>query len=31
MKDQFQIHSKSRGTLVQAYLLFLSCCRDKAE
>jgi len=31
IKDQFQIHSKSGGTLVQALLLFLSCCRDKTE
>ena len=29
MKDQFQIHSMSEGTLVQAQLLFLSSCRHK--
>jgi len=29
MKDQFQIHSKFVGTLLQAQLLFLSCSRDK--
>jgi len=28
MNDQFQIHSKSEGTLLQAQLLFLSCSRD---
>jgi len=29
MKDQFQIHSKSIGTSLQAELLFLSCSGDK--
>ena len=28
MKDQFQIHSKSEGTLLQAHLLCLYCSRD---
>jgi len=29
LKDQFQIHSKSVGTSLQAELLFLSCSRNK--
>jgi len=29
MNDQFQIHSKSVGTLLQAELLFLSFSKDK--
>jgi len=29
MTDQFQIHSKSVGTSLQAELLFLSCSREK--
>jgi len=29
MKDQYQIHSKSVGTSLQAELLYLSCSRDK--
>jgi len=28
MNDQFQIHSKSERTLLQAQLLFLYCSRD---
>jgi len=30
MKDQFQIHSKSGGTLVQAWMLFLSYCKQSS-
>jgi len=31
MKDQFQIHSKSIGTSLQAELLFLFVTETKAE